>query len=266
MPSYRTPANGADRTALLEHFAARIEHEARRVGPGGLIRLDHLLGAAEQYAIDVSGGGQSGYRALFSAPEWRALMDRFPEVSFVGEDLGELTPTRDAFMRELDPPRMRVGLQAFMESWGDVREGSHFADNVGERDVMYSGGTHDYPFLRSYLSDHWHDNGVRQLRDVLAERGYIAGAGSASLDDVARGAMQLSYDSPAGTVITQVFDALGMGGSSDLPAHLRAFNSPGAAGGMNWATRIPADTLLPGVARARLVDTLASMARLSRRA
>src|SRR5688500_18570156 len=49
MPAYRT----SERAALLEHFATRLDHEARRVGPGGIVRLDHLLGAAEPYYVPV---------------------------------------------------------------------------------------------------------------------------------------------------------------------------------------------------------------------
>ena len=76
--------------------------------------------------------------------------------------------------------------------------------------------------------------------------------------------MRLNMDSPAQTAITQVFDVIGMGGGTDLPQHLRAFNLPGTSGPENWATRIPAAAL--GKGRGGFVDALASMAKLSRRA
>ncbi len=261
MPSYR----GVDKTALLEHFATRIEHEATRVGPGGLVRLDHLLGAAQPYAVDVQGSSQSGFRDLFTGTEWKALLDRFPDVQFVGEDLGEMTAGRQAFMDELDPSRMRVGLQSLLEtSPGQSIETSvHFADNVTPRDVIFAGGTHDYPFLRTYLADNWDAPGVRELRSVLDERGYLSIGG---VEDVARGAMQLNLDSPAGTAITQVFDVLGMGGGAELPAYLRAFNVPGTAVASNWATRVPASVLAEGsVARSTFVDSMRGMAMLAKR-
>ncbi len=259
MPSYR----GADKAALLEHFAARIEHEARRVGPGGLVRIDHLLGAAEPYAVDLDDATRSSFRELFSGAEWKALQARFPDVQFVGEDLGELTAGRRAFMEELDPSRMRVGLQALLESPDDLAASAHFADNVSPRDVIFTGGTHDYPFVKTYLADNWDTPAVQGLREVLADRGL---AGSGSLDDAARGAMQLNMDAPAGTAITQVFDVLGMGGGADVPAHLRAFNVPGTASATNWATRIPAAVVEPGSgARAAFVDTMLGMATLARR-
>lgn len=258
MPSYR----GADRAELLEHFATRIEHEVRRVGPGGIVRIDHLLGAAEPYAVDVAGdGSRSGFRALFSGSEWRELLDRFPDVTFVGEDLGELTARRAAFLEELDPSRMRVGLQALLESPDDLRASAHFADNVSPRDVMFTGGTHDYPFLRTYLHDHWDDAPVLQLRELLAERGLAAA--DAPLEQVARATMQLNAESPAGTTITQVFDLLGMGGGPELPPHARAFNVPGTASSANWATRIPAEVLEPGAARSALLDAMLGLARIA---
>lgn len=261
MPSYR----GADKAALLEHFAARIEHEAQRVGPGGLVRLDHLLGAAQPYSVDLQHGSGSGFRDLFTGAEWKALLDRFPSVQFVGEDLGEMTDVRSAFMDELDPSRMRVGLQSLLEADAtrSIRSSAHFADNVGPRDVMFAGGTHDYPFLRTFLTDHWDSPGVRELRGVLDERGYLS---IGSVEDVARGAMQLNLDSPAATAITQVFDVLGMGGGSELPLHLRAFNVPGTAVASNWATRVPASVLKDGsVARSTFVDSMRGMAMLAKR-
>jgi 4-alpha-glucanotransferase len=261
MPSYRT----GDRAALLDHFAQRIEHEARRVGPGGVVRLDHLLGAAEPYSVDLADASRSRFVSLFSGSEWRELLGRFPDVTFVGEDLGELTAGRAAFMDELDPARMRVGLQSLMESPGDLAASAHFADNVGARDVVFTGGTHDYPFLRTYLADNWDDEGVRNLRGVLAERGYVSGT-SAGLEDVARGAMQLNADSPARTAITQVFDLLGMGGGESLPAVERALNVPGTSSSTNWATRIPEAVVEPGSqARGALVDTMRGVAQLARR-
>jgi 4-alpha-glucanotransferase len=260
MPSYRT----ADRAALLDHFAQRIEHEAKRVGPGGVVRLDHLLGAAEPYSVDLVDDTRSGFVSLFSGDEWRTLLERFPEVTFVGEDLGELTAGRAAFMKQLDPSRMRVGLQSMMESPGNLAASAHFADNIGVRDVVFTGGTHDYPFVRSYLADNWSSTGVRNLRGVLAERGYTGP--SAALEDVARGAMQLNADSPAATAVSQVFDLLGMGGDAALPAVERAFNVPGTASATNWATRIPGEVLQPGSsARSALVDAMAALAKLSHR-
>jgi 4-alpha-glucanotransferase len=261
MPSYK----GADKAALLDHFATRIEHEARRVGPGGLVRLDHLLGAAQPYSVDVEQGARSGFQELFTGAEWKSLLDRFPDVQFVGEDLGEMTGVRRAFMDELDPSRMRVGLQSLLEVDPEqsITTSAHFADNVSPRDVMFAGGTHDYPFMRTYLADNWDAPGVRELRSVLDERGYLSIGG---VDDVARGAMQLNLDSPAGTAITQVFDVLGMGGGAELPAHLRAFNVPGTAVASNWATRVPASVLRKGaVARSTFVDTMRGMAMLAKR-
>ena len=261
MPSYR----GIDKAQLLEHFAARIEHEARRVGPGGLVRLDHLLGAAEPYAVHVDDASRSSFRELFTGAEWKALLDRFPDVQFVGEDLGEMTAGRRAFMDELDPSRMRVGLQSLLETdpGESITRSAHFADNVSPRDVMFAGGTHDYPFVRSFLADNWDAPGVRELRSVLDERGYLSIGG---VEDVARGAMQLNLDSPASTAITQVFDVLGMGGGTQLPAHLRTFNLPGTSTAANWATRIPASVLTAGTpARSTFVDTMLGMAMLARR-
>lgn len=261
MPSYRA----TDKAALLEHFSARIEHEAQRVGPGGLVRLDHLLGAAQPYSVGVDEGTRSGFGDLFSGAEWKALLDRFPDVQFVGEDLGEMTATRSAFMDELDPSRMRVGLQSLLEATPgeSITASAHFADNVSPRDVMFAGGTHDYPFLRTFLADNWDAPGVRELRGVLEDRGYLSIGG---IEDVARGAMQLNLDSPAGTAITQVFDVLGMGGGAELPAHLRAFNVPGTSVASNWATRVPASVLKEGsVARSTFVDSMRGMAMLAKR-
>jgi 4-alpha-glucanotransferase len=260
MPAYRT----SEKAELLEHFASRIDHEAKRVGPGGIVRLDHLLGAAQPYYVPVEGRGaadaKAGFATLFTGAEFKGLLDRFPQVRFVGEDLGDLTPGRAAFMDELAPSRMRVGLQSLMEGVAPTQS-AHFADNVAATDVIFTGGTHDYPFLRTYLTDHWDDAPVRQLRDVLAERGLASRA--AGVAEAADGAMLLNLQSKAGTAISQVFDVLGMGGDATLAAHLRAFNTPGSAGAANWATRIPERAL--GAGRGAFVDALASMAKLSNR-
>lgn len=251
MPGYRTD----QQSALLEHFATRIAHEARRVGAGGIVRLDHVLGAAQPYYVDVVDGTCSGFRRLFAGAQWRSLLDRFPGVTFVVEDLGELTAMRAAFLEELDAPRMRVGVQALLEAPTDLCTSAHFADNVLPRDVMFTGGTHDYPFLRTWLHDHWDSPAVRQLRQLLVERGHVA-APDASHGEVARGALRLNAESPARTSISLVFDLLGMGGGSELPEHARAFNLPGSTSSANWATRIPADVLDPGPARDAFIDAM----------
>lgn len=251
MPSYRA----SEPEALLEHFATRLAHEARRVGPGGVVRLDHLLGAAEPYYVDVVDGSRSGFRMLFSGGEWRSLLDRITDVTFVAEDLGELTPARSAFLDAVDLPRMRVGVQALLEAPDDLRTSPHFADNVSPRDVMFTGGTHDYPFLRTYLHEHWDAPVVRQLRELLDERGLVSGA-NAPLEEVALATLLLNARSPARTTISLVFDLLGMGGGPDLPTHARAFNLPGSTSTANWATRIPAEVLQPGSARTALVDAM----------
>lgn len=256
MPGYRT----GQQAALLEHFATRIAHEAQRVGAGGIIRLDHVLGAAEPYYVDVVDGTRSGFRRLFAASEWRSLLERHREVTFVAEDLGELTPTRSAFLEELDLPRMRVGVQALLEEPQDLRTSAHFADNVAPRDVMFTGGTHDYPFLRTYLHEHWEDRPVRQLRDLLLDRGHVAGP-DAPLDEVARGTLLFNADSPATTTISLAFDLLGMGGGPELPQHRRAFNLPGSASDANWATRIPAEALDTGPVREAFIAALLHVTR-----
>lgn len=236
-PAYRTD----QRAAILEHFAHRIAHEARRLGPGGFLRLDHVLGAVEPWVVPVDPSGAQtrpgGFEPLIDPADWNAMLRRFPDVHFIGEDRGQLTPRREELVETLHGARIRLAVKALTDP-APLVVNEHFADNVTRRDVLYAGSTHDDPFLRTYLTRNADKDTVHELGDVLVQRGYATARHD--VDQLADGYVQLGLDSDAGLVVTHVFDVLRFGGGDELPGHLRAFNVPGTVSMDNWATRIPA--------------------------
>lgn len=255
-----TPAYHCGRLAeLIEHFAGRVAHEVARVGPGGYVRLDHVLGAVEPFLVPVYPDGTQGegaFEPLFPPEQWNEMLRRFADVTFVGEDRGQMTPLREQLVATLEGPRIRLGIKVLSDD-EPLPTHPHFADSVEGGDALYTGSTHDDPFLRTFLADNWEKATVRELAAILHDRGYASDPDD--LEQVAQGYMQIGFDSRARLAVVHVFDALGMGGPGGDP-HERQFNVPGTVNDTNWATRIPSWALEPGAGAAQLVTRLRSLA------
>ncbi|MDY4104249.1 MAG: 4-alpha-glucanotransferase [Oscillospiraceae bacterium] len=201
-----------------------------------VIRIDHFRGLASYWAVPY-GETTAKKGRWIPGPGIRmvrAITGWFPQLQFIAEDLGILTPDVTELMDQSGLPGMKVLEFAF----DPVEPGVYLPHNHPKNCVCYV-GTHDNaPVLQ------WKDEAdpaevdmaVRYL-GLNEEEGFHWG--------MIRGGMS----SVADLFVAQMQDVLGLGAESRM-------NTPGTLGG-NWQWR-----LLPGQITPELAEKLHEMTRI----
>ena len=201
-----------------------------------VIRIDHFRGLASYWAVPY-GETTAKKGRWIPGPGIRmvrAITGWFPQLQFIAEDLGILTPDVTELMEQSGLPGMKVLEFAF----DPVEPGVYLPHNHPKNCVCYV-GTHDNaPVLQ------WKDEAdpaevdmaVRYL-GLNEEEGFHWG--------MIRGGMS----SVADLFVAQMQDVLGLGAESRM-------NTPGTLGG-NWQWR-----LLPGQITPELAEKLHEMTRI----
>ena len=192
-----------------------------------LLRLDHFRGFERYWAIPYGDTNARGghWVAGPGMDLLRVLTGWFPDIRFIAEDLGQLTPEVHALRDAAGLPGMKVLEFAFdPEGAGDYLPHNHIPGCA-----CYT-GTHDNAPLAAWLkeADPAETAMARAYLGLNAEEGPVWG--------ILRGGMS----SVAELFVAQLQDYLELGADSRV-------NTPGVAEG-NWQWR-----LLPG----QLTDTLA---------
>ena len=202
----------------------------RRVEGAGrlfdIIRIDHFRGLESYWAVPY--GEETARKG-----RWRkgpgmelvgTLTNWFPNLSFIAEDLGFLTPEVHKLLRSSGLPGMKVLEFAF-----DAREPSNYLPHTySPRCVCYV-GTHDNETVMQ-----WREQADRA--DVSMARKYL---GLNDAEGFHWGMIRGGMSSVADTFVVQMQDCLGLGAEGRM-------NTPGVPAG-NWRWR-----LLPGDANPAL--------------
>ena len=188
-----------------------------------VVRLDHFRGFESYWAIPakeqtaINGCWEKGPGVEFIQAVQKAL----PQLSFIAEDLGFVTPEVRALQEKSGYPGMKVMQFAF-----DSREeGDYMPHNYTENSVCYS-GTHDNMPLKQWFEDASQAD-VKSAVDYLGlttEEGYIRG--------MIRGCMA----SVSKLCVVQLQDYLELGGEARM-------NCPGVLSSENWTWRATADQI-----------------------
>ena len=188
-----------------------------------VVRLDHFRGFESYWAIPakeetaINGRWKKGPGMDFI----QAVQSALPQLSFIAEDLGFVTPEVRALQEKSGYPGMKVMQFAF-----DSREeGDYMPHNYTENSVCYS-GTHDNMPLKQWFEDASQED-VQSAVDHLgltAEEGYIKG--------MIRGCMA----SVSKLCVVQLQDYLELGGEARM-------NCPGVLSSENWTWRATADQI-----------------------
>ena len=212
----------------------------RRVEGAGrlfdIIRIDHFRGLESYWAVPY--GEETARKG-----RWRkgpgmelvgTLTNWFPNLSFIAEDLGFLTPEVHKLLRSSGLPGMKVLEFAF-----DAREPSNYLPHTySPRCVCYV-GTHDNETVMQ-----WREQADRA--DVSMARKYL---GLNDAEGFHWGMIRGGMSSVADTFVVQMQDCLGLGAEGRM-------NTPGKADG-NWQWR-----LLPGEATPSLAKKLREYVRI----
>lgn len=205
-----------------------------------VLRIDHFRGLESYWAVPygetsakigrwVKGPGMDLLRVLF---------DRFPNIEFIAEDLGYLTPEVRALLRESGLPGMKVLEFAF-----DSREPSNYLPHTYTPNSVCYAGTHDNAPLMVWKeeADPVDLDTAKRYLGLNEEEGFHWG--------MLRGGMS----SVSALFVAQMQDYLGLGAGSRM-------NTPGILGG-NWQWR-----MLPGQLTDALAQKIAGMTHLYGRA
>ena len=206
----------------------------RRVAGAGrlfdIIRIDHFRGLESYWAVPYG-------EATAKNGRWRkgpgmalvgVLTRRFPDIQFIAEDLGFLTPAVHSLLRRSKLPGMKVLEFAF-----DTREPSNYLPHTYGRNCVCYVGTHDNETVVQ-----WREKADRG--SVTMARKYL---GLNEAEGFHWGMIRGGMSSVADTFVVQMQDCLGLGAEGRM-------NTPGTLGG-NWQWR-----LLPGEASPALAKKL----------
>jgi 4-alpha-glucanotransferase len=215
------------------------------------VRLDHFIGFTRYWEVPaheptaMNGRWMKGPgRALFDTVKRKLGL---PQLPFIAEDLGAVTPAVTRLRRALRLPGMRIVQFAFGD---DAQADGFLPHNHTARSAVYT-GTHDNDTIEGWFHDGGGgDTSTRSARQVAAERrAALAYLGRTSAD-LERGLeihwemIRIAMGSVARTAIVPVQDVLGLGSEARM-------NRPGQAGG-NWRWRLAPGLITPGI-EARLL-------------
>jgi 4-alpha-glucanotransferase len=154
------------------------------------------------------------------------LKNWFPQLSFIAEDLGFLTPEVAALLADSGFPGMKVLEFAF-----DSREPSNYLPHTYPRSCVCYVGTHDNTTVAA-----WEKEAAPE--DVEMARRYL---GLNDEEGFHWGLLRGGMSSVADLFVAQMQDYLGLGGESRM-------NTPGMPTG-NWQWRLLPGQLTSGLAK-----------------
>ncbi|HDQ99657.1 MAG TPA: 4-alpha-glucanotransferase [candidate division WOR-3 bacterium] len=239
------------RALVLDGFGWWLDRCARALRLFDAVRLDHFRGLVAGWQVPT-GARTAEHGRWVRAPGAKlmaALRERFPELPFIAEDLGHITPAVERARRSVGLPGMKVAVFGF----GTDRS-PHRPDRVPADAVLYS-STHDTNTVRGWFEQEAGPEERRRLARVLS-RPFSAPLCVSVVSPPVRTLLEACLASPAGLVIIAAQDLLGLGARARM-------NTPGTTSG-NWRWRLPADGLTDVLA-ADLRRSLADADRVSRR-
>ena len=205
-----------------------------------VVRIDHFRGIESYWSIPAANCTARRGRWI-KGPGMklvRAIREACPQVSFIAEDLGFLTPEVLKLVKDSGFPGMKVLEFAF-----DPREPSDYLPHkYGENCICYT-GTHDNETLMQWCEG----------LDAESERYAREYLKIGPQDDLADAIIHAGAQSNAQLFVAQMQDYLRLGAEARM-------NQPGLLLASNWRWR-----MLPGAADNALADKIADLTAKAKR-
>ena len=201
-----------------------------------ILRIDHFRGLESYWAVPY-GETTAKVGRWVKGPGMdlmNVLTEKFPNIQFIAEDLGYLTPEVRQLLEDSGLPGMKVLQFAF-----DSREAANYLPHTYPRHCVCYAGTHDNSTLMG-----WKDEAAPA--DIAMAREYL---GLHDEEGFNWGVLRGGQSSVADLFIAQMQDYLGLGSEARM-------NTPGILGG-NWQWR-----MLPGQITEELTARIARMTSL----
>ena len=201
-----------------------------------ILRIDHFRGLESYWAVP-RGETTAKIGRWVKGPGMDligVLTEKFPNIQFIAEDLGYLTPEVRQLLADSGLPGMKVLQFAF-----DSREAANYLPHTYPRHCVCYAGTHDNSTLMG-----WKDEAAPA--DIAMAREYL---GLHDGEGFNWGVLRGGQSSVADLFIAQMQDYLGLGSEARM-------NTPGILGS-NWQWR-----MLPGQITEELTARIARMTSL----
>jgi 4-alpha-glucanotransferase len=206
------------------HWRRRVRHQLQRFD---LTRLDHFRGLASHWAVPAGAltARDGSWQPTPGAELLDAIARDVPDMPFVAEDLGVITPDVEELRRRHRLPGMHV-IQFAFDGTGD---NSHLPHMHRHGSVVYI-GTHDNDTLRGWLG--------ALDSETLRRVGFYLGARPG---DLAAAMLRAALASVGCLAVLPMQDLLDLGSEA-------RFNTPGTTRG-NWSWQLPLSLLGDELAR-----------------
>ena len=201
-----------------------------------ILRIDHFRGLESYWAVPY-GETTAKIGSWVKGPGMDligVLTEKFPNIQFIAEDLGYLTPEVRQLLADSGLPGMKILQFAF-----DSREAANYLPHTYPRHCVCYAGTHDNSTLMGWKND-------AAPSDIAAAREYL---GLNEEEGFHWGILRGGQSSVADLFVAQMQDYLGLGSEARM-------NTPGILGG-NWQWR-----MLPGQITEDLTKRIARMTSL----
>ena len=201
-----------------------------------ILRIDHFRGLESYWAVPY-GETTAKIGRWVQGPGMDligVLTEKFPNIQFIAEDLGYLTPEVRQLLADSGLPGMKILQFAF-----DSREAANYLPHTYPRHCVCYAGTHDNSTLMGWKNDAAPD-------DIATAREYL---GLNEEEGFHWGILRGGQSSVADLFVAQMQDYLGLGSEARM-------NTPGILGG-NWQWR-----MLPGQITEDLTKRIARMTSL----
>ena len=204
-------------------FAWWIRRLTAAAGMYDVVRLDHFRGFESFWAIPAGDKTAAGGRWM-KGPGLdyiQAVQAALPELSFIAEDLGYVTPEVRQLQLDSGYPSMKVLQFAF-----DSREKSDYLPHTYPVNSVCYVGTHDNMTLAQWLSE-------ADPQDVALAKNYL---GLNEEEGYAWGMIRGAMGSVSRLCVIQMQDYLALDGAARM-------NFPGTLSSANWTWRAGKDYL-----------------------
>ncbi|MBI2988660.1 MAG: 4-alpha-glucanotransferase [Deltaproteobacteria bacterium] len=193
------------------------------------VRLDHFRGLVGCWEVPAGESTAIHGRWVKAASDdfFASLVEQFPPISILAEDLGVITPDVREVMQRFGLPGMKVLLFAFGE---DLTNHPYAPHNYSENCVVYT-GTHDTNTARGWFKCEARPEDRRRLFAYIGRQ--------VSEEQAPWELIRLALMSAADTAIIPMQDLLGFGAEARM-------NLPATAKG-NWEWRFTPEQITPAL-------------------
>lgn len=205
-----------------EWWMERIGHNLKLCD---LVRIDHFRGFVGYWEVPadektaMNGKWVDGPGSRF----FKAVLQRFPDLPIIAEDLGVITPDVVEVMEEFDFPGMKILLFAFGD---DLATNPYIPHNLVRNCVAYT-GTHDNNTARG-----WFEN---EIPEEIRQRVFNYLGREVPAEDIHWELIRMVMMSVADMTVFPMQDVLGLGSEDRM-------NTPSVTNG-NWRWRFLPDML-----------------------